>query len=49
MKKNIRTKNEFRFNFNEKHTNYVFEEENNKYHSVGITHKSKTFNKKICR
>ena len=38
-------KNEFRYNNSTNHPNYIFEEFDNKYHSVGITHKSKTFGK----
>lgn len=45
MKKRI-VKNEFRYNYNEKHTNYIFEEENNVYHAIGLTHHAKTFHKK---
>lgn len=44
-KKQLR-KNEFRYNNTTKHPNYVFEEFGNKYHSLGITHKEKTFGKK---
>ncbi len=40
------SRNEFRYNKNTKHTNYVFEEENNKYHSLGLTHQSYTWDKK---
>ena len=45
MRKHRKSKNEFRYNFTEKHKTYVFEEENGKYKSVGITHNSKTFGK----
>ncbi len=39
-------KNEFRFNFAEKHKNYVFAEtKDGKYIGVGITHESTTFSK----
>ena len=40
------TKFEFRFNFNTKHTNFIFEQENNKYHGIGLTHSAETFDKK---
>lgn len=46
MAKKRESKNEFRFNYDTGHMNYVFEEEGNKYHSVGITHDRKTFGKK---
>lgn len=46
MSKKYLSKNEFRYNNATKHPNYVFEEFDNKYHSVGITHKEKTFGKK---
>lgn len=38
-------KNEFRYNYDTKHPNYIFLETGNKYRSFGITHKDKTFNK----
>lgn len=38
-------KNEFRYNYNTKHPAYIFLEDNNKYKSLGLTHKAKTFNK----
>ena len=40
------SKNEFRYNYNTKHMNYVFEEQGKKYHSLGLTHQKKTFGKK---
>ena len=43
MARKIKNKNEFRYNNTTKHPNYIFEEFGNKYHSVGITHKDKTF------
>lgn len=47
MKKQKRTtKNEFRYNYNTKHTNYIFEDDGKNYHAVGITHHKKTFGKK---
>lgn len=46
QKKKFVPKNEFRYNNNTKHPNYVFEEFNGKYHSVGITHNKQTFGKK---
>lgn len=38
-------KNEFRFNRNQHHITYVFEDDGKKYSSVGITHQPKTFEK----
>lgn len=46
QKKKLVVKNEFRFNNNTKHMNYVFGASNNRYYSVGLTSESKTFNKK---
>lgn len=40
------SKNEFRFNFDTKHKQYIFEESNGKYRSLGITHEPITFGKK---
>ena len=40
------SKNEFRYNNQTKHPNYIFEEENGKYHSIGITSSDRTFGKK---
>jgi len=40
------TKSEFRYNYNTKHMNYVFEEDGKYYHSIGLTTKSKTSKKK---
>ncbi len=37
--------NEFRYNYNQKHTNYVFEDDGNKYHSIGLTHQKATKDK----
>lgn len=45
MKNKRKTKNEFRYNYDTKHMNYVFEEEGKRFHSVGITHENKTFGK----
>ena len=42
-KSKVKSTNQFRFNFNTKHPNYVFEESGGKYHAVGITHEEKTF------
>lgn len=39
------SKNEFRFSKKTKHPTYIFEEGNNRYRSVGITHSPKTFGK----
>lgn len=41
--KKRKSKNEFRYNNKTGHPNYIFEEENGKYHSIGITHRSETF------
>ena len=38
-------RNEFRYNYVTQHPNYIFEEEGNKYHSIGITHHKKTRDK----
>lgn len=38
-------KNEFRYNYDTKHPNYIFLETGNKYRGFGITHNEKTFNK----
>ena len=38
-------RNEFRYNYKTKHPNYIFEEDGQKYHAIGITHKRKTFGK----
>lgn len=38
--------NEFRYNYDTKHINYIFEEEGKRYHSVGLTHDHHTFGKK---
>lgn len=46
MVKKYKSKNEFRYNYNTKHMNYVFEEYGKKYHSLGLTHHKKTFGKK---
>lgn len=45
-KKKITPRNEFRYNNATQHPNYVFEQQNNKYHAVGITHTPTTFGKK---
>ena len=39
-------RDEFRFNFDNGHKQYVFEELNGKYNSLGLTHEAKTFEKK---
>ncbi len=39
-------KNEFRYNNQTKHPNYIFEEQGNRYHSLGITHHETTKDKK---
>lgn len=38
-------KDEFRFNNNQKHMTYVFEDDGKRYASVGITHHAQTFEK----
>ena len=45
QKKKRVAKNEFRYNRNERHMTYVFEDDGKKYASVGITHHDKTFGK----
>ena len=45
-KKKLVVKNEFRFNNNTKHMNYVFGASKNRYYSVGLTTEPETFNKK---
>ena len=45
-KKKVVPKNEFRYNFTEKHKTYIFAEVGDKYKSLGITHKSETFGRK---
>ena len=37
-KKESGVRNEFRFNFDTRHPNFVFEEKNGKYISLGLTH-----------
>ncbi len=39
------SKNEFRYNYDTKHMNYVFEQTNKKYHSLGLTSHSETKDK----
>lgn len=38
-------KSEFRFNANQKHITYVFEDDGKRYSSLGITHQKQTFGK----
>lgn len=46
MKKRKRTtKNEFRYNKVTKHHNYIFEEDGDDYHSLGLTTRSRTRDK----
>lgn len=45
-KKKRTAKNEFRYNSNQKHMSYVFEDDGKKYSSLGITTKPYTFGKK---
>lgn len=45
-KKKRVAKNEFRYNRNEKHMTYVFEDDGKKYTSVGLTHNPESFGKK---
>jgi hypothetical protein len=42
-RKNSNVRNEYRFNFKEKHMNYIFLEDKGKYSSVGFTSKPTTF------
>ena len=35
-------KSEFRYNYNTRHMNYIFEEDGNKYHSLGLTYQRRT-------
>lgn len=42
----MKPKNEFRYNFNTNHPNYIFGETEKKYKALGITHESETFGKK---
>lgn len=37
------SKNEFRYNHSTGHPNFVFEEDGNKYHSLGLTHHKRTY------
>lgn len=46
QKKKFVSRNEFRFNNNTNHMNYVFGESNNRYYSVGLTTEDETFKKK---
>ena len=39
-------RNEFRYNCNTKHINYIFEETPSKFHGIGITHRKRTFGRK---
>ena len=45
-KDKLEPKNEFRYNFNKRHKQYVFGETETKYKSLGITHEAETFGKK---
>ncbi|MEI3409509.1 MAG: hypothetical protein V8Q55_02675 [Christensenellales bacterium] len=44
-KKKRVAKNEFRFNENQHHMTYVFEDDGKKYSSFGITHQKRTFDR----
>lgn len=44
-KKKYVAKSEFRYNRNQKHITYVFEDDGKKYTAVGATHQPKTFGK----
>lgn len=47
MRRNKRkSRNEFRYNYETGHMNYIFEEDSKRYHGLGITHKSKTYGRK---
>lgn len=41
-----KSRNEFRFNYNTNHPNYVFYEDNGRYRSVGLTHHKDYITKK---
>lgn len=41
-KRKRKSKNEFRYNYSTKHMNYVFEEDGQKYHSLGLATKKRT-------
>lgn len=43
---NSPARNEFRYNFDNEHKQYVFEEIKGKYNSLGLTHEAETFGKK---
>ena len=45
-KTTFRPRNEFRYNNYTRHPNYVFGEDDNSYHSLGITHEKYTFGRK---
>lgn len=45
MKDKLKSKNEFRYNYYTKHTNYIFEETDKNYHSLGLTTKKITRDK----
>ena len=44
IRKNKKRKslNEFRYNYNTRHTQYVFEEDDKRYRSLGLTHHKRT-------
>lgn len=44
-RQNSSARNEFRYNNQTKHPNYIFEESNGKYRSLGVTHQERTFGK----
>ena len=44
-----KSRNEFRFNYNTNHPNYVFYENNGKYRSIGLTHQSEYYGKRNMR
>ena len=41
-----KSRNEFRYNFNTHHPNYIFYEDDNKYRSIGLTHSPYWYSKK---
>lgn len=47
MRRNKRkSRNEFRYNYDTGHMNYIFEEDGKRFHAIGITHRSKTYGRK---
>ena len=44
--KKYESKNEFRFNYDTNHPNYIFGKSGRKYKAMGLTHKEETFGRK---